>query len=323
MRDVEKPSQQSSYDFMNDSVATTGKIRRRSVWADVSPKDWRRLAIMLALLGALLTWELSDPQVGDFFQKHPLLGGVFTATLLSILTIGGFAALRSHWEAEKWRRLSALAVLSIAFDLTVMIDVFIWLVTGARPSDTVSPARRHHAELKAAIRTAGLQTLTEPDFGQLDYGTYEERLENLLRNEGWLRVALQEIDRYKAQHRRGIALWIPSMAFNPYAAAILDRVVAVNDFSSYVQKNLRARLSQIQETTTHEQLKQSWFDFLAESINLREELWTISRGRMSEWHVFRTLLPPDLREAMAQRDTLNITDILGQPFRRLPPTWTD
>lgn len=306
-------------DFVTGSVTSGTAVRRRSILADLGPRDWGRIGGLLVILAALMAWEFMDGRVGAFLSSHPLFGGIFTAVLLTVMTISGFEALRSHWEADKWRRLSTLAMLSIAYDLTIMIDVFIWLVTGARPTNTFSPSNENHSRLSAILRREGLPEMTDPDFGKINHKDYGKRLNSLVSNDDWLRLALSEIDLHKAQHRRSIALWVPSMAFNPHAAAVLDRVVAANDLSSHVQQHLR-RISDTTGASASGPLTESWFDFLGESISLREDLWAASRGRLIEWQIFRRLLPQSLQTEMSGRDTKDIREIIGEAFRQAPST---
>lgn len=285
---------------------------------DLRVRDWVLLIGLIVLLIALVIVESVNDAVAKYLSDHPLLTGVATALLLSAIAVGGLDALRAHWEAEKWRRLSSLALLSIANDITRVIDAFIWLVIGVKPVNSFSPSKAAHTELTIIRSREGLPVTHDPDFSKVEFGDYSSLLDRLVDDREWLLLANLEIDRAKARHRRSIALWVPSMLLNPSTVKVLARVVAFNDFLSQIQARLRIH-TDVLAPPSHEVLVDFWTKFLAEATSLREDLWATSRGRLSEWRDSRRLLPPEFQKELQSRDHEDVIDVVGRPFREALP----
>lgn len=94
---------------------------------------------LLTVLAALVLRELQDPEFAKSLADRPLLSGSIFTLLLSLMAYGGWNALRAHWDAERWRQLTSLAIVSMAHDITIVIDTCIWLVTGAKPFSSFTP----------------------------------------------------------------------------------------------------------------------------------------------------------------------------------------
>ncbi len=290
----------------------------RTFLQDLRARDWVLLIGLIVLLIALVIVESVNSEVATYLSDHPLLTGVATALLLSAIAVGGLDALRAHWEAEKWRRLSSLALLSIANDITRVIDAFIWLVIGVKPINSFSPSRAAHTELTTIRTGEGLPVTDDPDFSKVEFGDYSSMFGRLADNREWLLLSNLEIDRAKARHRRSIALWVPSMLLNPNTVKVLARVVAFNDFLSHIQARLRSH-NDVLSPQSHAVLVHSWTKFLAEATSLREDLWATSRGRLSEWQNSRRLLPPEFQKELQLRDQELVIDVVGLPFREASP----
>lgn len=259
----------------------------RSFISDLRTRDWLAFVILLVGLVALLVYENSNQAtVKEFIDNHQLLAAVGTASLLSLLTVLGVDALRAHWEAQKWRNLSNLAMLSIAFDVTVVLDVHIWLVTGTPPRSSFTPPGLTQRKLTLIRSRMLLPVNFDSDYSKVDSAEYEKSLRELARSKQWLRLAIDEIDRHKAEHRRRIALWIPSMTLNPDANEVLERVVALNERISDVQDELRKAL----KNDNLPPLISAWTALMDESMTLREDLWKASREPQPEWQEFRRIL---------------------------------
>lgn len=286
----------------------------RSFLRDLRFQDWLVLLGLLAVLAALILGEQRDAVFAQFLAGHALLSGFMLALLLSLIAIGGLDALRAHWEAERWRKLSSLAMLSIAYDVTIVVDTLIWLVIGVKPTGSFEPPESAHEELTHLRDHEGFPRTFDSDYGNVRYPSYSAILNKLADNPGWLKLANQEIDRAKVRHRRSVALWVPSMMLDPNTTDVMNRVAAFNEFLSYIQKNLRThRETGGQES--HSLLVGSWIDMLAEGISLREDLWATSRGRPEKPANDRKALPCEIQNEMQVRDAEQVRSVVVTPLR--------
>jgi hypothetical protein len=272
-------------------------------------------------LVALICIEDGSPTLAKGLSEHPLFTGIATTLIWSLVAVGGFQAFRVHWEAERWRRLSSLAMMSIAYDINHLVDVFIWLIIGVKPLPTSSyvPTDGAHSVLNS-IRLMVLEGEThtdDTDFSHVQSERYEKDLVSLAVNREWLMLANAEIDRAKVHQRRSIALWVPAMMLHQNATKVLARVVDLNDFMSDVQGSLRDQLV-CQSPETRDVLVDRWTQFMAEAVSLREDLRATSRGRENVLQESRKILPPKIQEEMKGRDDEQIHKVVAKPLRTPP-----
>lgn len=284
-----------------------------SFFEDLRPKDWTILTGLVAVVLGLIIWEASNPEVGKFLSSHPLLTAMGTAFLLSLIAIGGLDALRAHWEAERWRKLSSLAMLSIAYDVTRVRDVFIWLVIGIKPISSFTRSSEVQEELNSLRKSEGLSETHDADYGKVQYVDYAPMLKCLADNQIWQPLANVEIDRVKAYHRKCLALWVPSMILHPNTTRVLARVVELNESLSEIQGTLSDR-HRNRTLESHEILVTSWTGLLAEATSLREDLWAASRGCRAD-HDSRKILPLGIQREMERRDQDAIFKVVAKPLR--------
>lgn len=293
-------------------VATTAPPHQ-SFFEDLRLQDCFIVFGLFVVLLAVLIGEQLDPMFAKFLAEHPVFSAFIFTLLLTLIAWGGLDALRAHWEAEKWRKLSSLAMMSMAYDITVVIDTCIWLVVGVKPFSSFTPSDAAHDEL-TSIRTHGkLSKITDQDYGKITFEDHSTSLQSLTGHSGWLKLANLEVERAKVDHRRRIALWVPSMMLHPTATDVLGRVVAFNDFLSNIQDNLRIPPER-RTPQTHNDLVDSWTRFLAEAMSLREDLWATSRGRKDEWLSNRKLLPENIKKDMGLRDEKPVRDVVTRAF---------
>lgn len=285
----------------------------RSFLRDLRFQDWLVLLGLLTILAALLVGESRDAEFAKFLANRPLLSGFLLASLFALIALGGLDALRAHLEAERWRNLSSLAVLSIAHDITMVIDTFIWLVIGVKPRGSFEPSDSAQEELTDIRALEDLDQTDDADYNHVQYGKYSEILEKLVGNAKWRTLANLQIDGVKAGHRRSIALWVPSMMLDPNTTEVLSRVAGLNDFMSHIQKNLRNH--QDSSGPKSQDLVDSWMKFLAEATSLREDLWAISRGRPKKPPSSRNVLPDEIQMEMELRDKEPVRDVVARPLR--------
>lgn len=268
------------------------------------------LGLLLVLL-ALIDRELHDEEFAKSLADRPLLSSFIFTSLLSAMAFGGWNALRAHLEAEKWRKLSSLAMVSMAYDVTVVIDTCIWLLVGVKPFSSFTPSDAAQDKLTSIRTDRKCPQITDQDYGKITPEEYSKSLKNLTDHPGWLSLANLEVERAKVEHRRRIALWVPSMMLHPTATDVLGRIVALNDFLSHLQDNLR-RTPERRSEQTRKDLENLWF--LAEAMSLREDLWAVSRGRQEEWLSNRNPLPENIKEDMDRRDEKPVHDVVTRPF---------
>lgn len=285
----------------------------QSFFDDLRLRDCLIVLGLLLVLVALVDRELHDKEFAKFLADRPLLSASIFTALLSFMAYGGWNAVRAHWEAEKWRKLSSLAMVSMAYDITVVIDTCIWLVVGVKPFSSFTPSDAAHDKLTAIRTDKKCPLITDQDYGKIKFEAHSSSLVSLTDHPGWLNLANLEVERAKVDHRRRIALWVPSMMLHPTATEVLGRVVALNDFLSTIQDNLRTAPEKRKEQT-HKELVDLWTWFLAEAMSLREDLWAASRGRKEEWLSNRGLLPENIRTEMGLRDKKLVRDVVALPF---------
>lgn len=281
---------------------------------DLRKRDYLPVLGLLIVLAVLIYRELHDAEFAKSLADRPLLSASIFTLLLSLMAVGGWNAVRAHWEGEKWRKLSSLAMVSMAHDITVVIDTSIWLVVGVKPFSSFTPSDEAHDELTSIRTDEKCPHITDQDYGNITFMAHSGSLDSLADHPGWLNLANLEIERAKVGHRRRIALWVPSMMLHPTATDVLGRVIALNEFLSHIQDNLRIPPDR-RTPQTHRDLVNLWTRFLAEAMSLREDLWATSRGRKAEWLSNRNLLPDNIQVEMGFRDEEAVHEVVARPFR--------
>jgi hypothetical protein len=280
-------------------------------------KDWVRFALLVALVGAVLVVELMSGGLRDFYKERPLQAGVLTGLLLSIVAYFGFDAIRAELTQRRWAPLSRLALMWLASQTTILIDVALWLVTGQPPDNDARPDQATQDELIDIRARAGADAATKaPDLGQIKHDHYLRQLEILMRDPAWRAFARQQLDRWKWRNREGIATWAAAMLTTGESADVLNRLALLNEWISTVQESLRSPAPSPAKDPTS-----AWLEWHAEAVSLREDLVIASRGTLPpEWRDFRGALPQADRDALESRHGLQDSadgarTILRRPFK--------
>lgn len=299
--------------YEGQKEATTAPPHQ-SLIRDLRKRDCVIVLGLLTVLAALVLRELQDPEFAKALADRPLLSASVFTLLLSLMAYGGWNALRTHWDAERWRKLTSLAMVSMAHDITIVIDTCIWLVTGAKPFSSFTPPDTAHHHLSSIRTSEKCPEITDSDYGKINFLVHSTSLQRLTDNPEWRILANLEIERAKVGHRHSIARWVPSMMLHPTATDVLGRIVALNEFLSHLQDILRIPTDH-RDSQTHKDLIDSWTRFLAEAMSLREDLWATSRGRKREWLSNRNLLPENIQIEMGFRDKKPVRDVVTKPIR--------
>lgn len=142
----------------------------QSFFDDLRLRDCLIVLGLLLVLMALVDRELHDEKFAKSLADRPLLSASLFTILLSAMAYGGWNAVRAHWEAEKWRKLSSLAMVSMAYDITVVIDTCIWLVVGVKPFSSFTPSDAAHDKLTRIRTDKKCPQITDQDYGKINSG---------------------------------------------------------------------------------------------------------------------------------------------------------
>jgi hypothetical protein len=261
-------------------------------------RDWIRLGLVVLTIVLVLGIEAASGEVSGFYVDHPLQAGMLTGILLSVVALFGIDAVRADLNERRWQPLSRLALLSLAAQTTLLIDVALWLVTGQRPVNDARPDAEAQAELERLRLDAGLRPPPDrPDLGAVRYADYLGMLRTAAGDPGWRDFANRHLDRWKWRNRSGIAQWAAAMLTTGETSDVLNRLAMLNEWLSDVQHTLRPENHVDADLTAG-----LWLQWQAEAVSLREDLVRAARGDLpQEWQRFRLALPPEDREALAAR----------------------
>jgi hypothetical protein len=175
-------------------------------------KDWVRFGALGLLVVTVLAIELVSGGVRDFYIERPLQAGVLTGALLSVVAYFGFDAVRAELNERRWAPLSRLALLWLASQTTLLIDVALWLVTEQQPVNDARPDHATQARLADIRSAAGVDPPPhQTDLGQVEHDPYLRMLAQLIGDPAWRAFALEQLDRWKWRNRAGIATWAAAM----------------------------------------------------------------------------------------------------------------
>lgn len=281
-------------------------------------KDWVRFGFLGLLVLTVLAVELASGGVREFYAARPLQAGVLTGALLSVVAYFGFDAVRAELNERRWAPLSRLALLWLASQTTLLIDVVLWLVTAQRPSNDARPDNATQATLADIRSAAGVDAPpSQVDLGQVQHDPYRRMLEQLVPDPAWRTFAVEQLDHWKWRNRSGIATWAGPMLSTGESADVLNRLALLNEWLSDLQHALRAY-----PRVGRDEAVANWLSWQAEAVSVREDLVIASRGVLPpEWPAFRQALTPQDRDALQGRhDPAERPDqarrILREPFRR-------
>jgi hypothetical protein len=261
-------------------------------------RDWLRLGAVVALISLVLVLEASSRRVSEFYVDHPLQAGILSGILLSVVALFGIDAVRADLHERRWGPLSRLALLSLAAQTTLLIDVALWLATGQRPVNDARPVDSTHAELERIRQRAGLpDPPAKSDLGAVEYEAYDHMLRTAARDSAWRDFANGQLDRWKWRNRDGIARWAAAMLTTGETSDVLNRLARLNEWLSDVQHTLRPD-HHVDADSTAEQ----WLAWHAEAASLREDLVRAARDELpAEWTRFRRALPAADRDELECR----------------------
>jgi hypothetical protein len=156
--------------------------------------------------------ELLLGSLRDFYRDRPLQAGILTGLLLAGVAAFGVDAVRANLHERKWEPLSRLALIALGYSTTLLVDTFLWLVTGQLPTNDAAPYVNAQERLLAVRRQAGLPDPPDPpDLGAVRYEAYAAALTQLAADAEWRSLAQAALDRAKWRNRDGIAIWSASM----------------------------------------------------------------------------------------------------------------
>jgi hypothetical protein len=257
-----------------------------------------RLGSVLLAIVLVLTIEAASGDVSGFYVNHPLQAGLLTGILLSVAAVFGIDAVRTDLNERRWGPLSRLALLSLAAQTTLLIDVVLWLATGQKPSNEAEPDDRTQARLEEVRRQAGLSPAPAAhDLGAVQHETYREMLRTAAGNAAWRHFANGQLDHWKWRNRDGVARWAAAMLTTGETSDVLNRLAMLNEWLSDVQHTLRpGHHLDSDDTVGH------WLRWHAEAVSAREDLVRAARGTLSpEWARFRLALSTEDQAALARR----------------------
>jgi hypothetical protein len=136
---------------------------------------------------------------------------------------------QSGLVSRRWTPLSRLAMLSLAYQTTLLIDVALWLVTGRLPKNDARPAEAEARELESLRRSIGLPDPTSHDLGAVQFEEYAPQLEHLLTEPRWRTFAVHQMDVAKFRNRQGIGIWAAAMLTTSETADVLTRLADLNE----------------------------------------------------------------------------------------------
>ena len=281
-------------------------------------KDWVRFGVLALLVVVVLAVELVSGGVREFYAARPLQAGVLTGALLSVVAYFGFDAVRAELNERRWAPLSRLALMWLASQTTLLIDVALWLVTEQRPVNEAQPDDATQTRLADIRSAAGVDSPpAKVDLGQVQHGPYRQMLEQLMADRAWRAFALEQLDRWKWRNRAGIATWAAAMLTTGESADVLNRLALLNEWLSDLQHSLRS-----DPPVDRAEAVTNWLSWHAEAVSVREDLVIAGRGLLPpEWSAFRqALTATDRKELEGRHDPAERPDqarrILREPFRR-------
>jgi hypothetical protein len=279
-------------------------------------KDWQRLAALTAIVIAFLAVEMAFGGFREFYTQRPLQAGVLTGVLLATVAFFGFDAVRADLNERRWAPLSNLAMLSMAHQTTLLIDVALWLATGRPPVNEAAPSEPAQASLVQLRARVGLPT-TDGDVGGVGHAQYSAELEALLGTPAFRAFAGQQWDRWKWNNRAGVAQWAAAMLTTGETADVLNRLALLNEGISHLQRRLTAAAAEGPAAAVD-----TWLTWHAEAVSLREDLVRVARGSLDpDWTKFRGALRDcDRAELAEQRGGAQAAQgraVLSKPFRQV------
>jgi hypothetical protein len=278
-------------------------------------RDWVRLGGALLAILFVLGVEAVSGDVSRLFVDHPLLAGVVSGILLSIVAVFGIDAVRSDLHERRWGPLARLALLSLAAQTTLLIDVVLWLATGQQPSNEAEPDAGTQTRLTEIRHGAGLEPPpATSDLGAVRYEDYRAMLRRAADDPAWRAFANRQLDHWKWRNRDGISRWAAAMLTTGESSDVLNRLALLNEWLSDVQHTLRSRHHVDGDDTVAQ-----WMRWHAEAVSVREDLVRAARGALpEEWVRFRLALPEDDRDSLARRTAAARTGEAGRHLLTRP-----
>jgi len=278
-------------------------------------RDYFLLLIVLALVGLLFWADFNSKEFGDLDRDHPIVGSLFSGFLVAVTGVLVFDTVRMHLEKKKWKAVSNVALLALSHDLTLVIDVFLWLGSGRTPRSQIGVRPLHKVKMVRLRLRKLLKPSFDSDYGHLAYENYNQMLVKLVEDKAWCEVAEAEVSRSKDEHRQSVIRLLPAMFLTADAVGILNRVVLVNHWMTALHSNLNYLAKpEVRRRRDRRDLEQAigrdWMAFLAEAISLREDLWFMARPESLVGTNNRSVLHPRHRDKLNQRRPLN-----GESFR--------
>ncbi|MFD1149014.1 hypothetical protein [Saccharothrix hoggarensis] len=261
-------------------------------------QDWVRLLTFGGLVLVVVLVELASGTVREFYVEHPLQAGIATGAMLTIAVYFGLDAVRAELAQRRWNDLSLVAFKALASETTLVIDKFLWVASGAMPTNESRPSDADARKLRNTLRRHSLPGRPAVDIGGLKHKDYKKDLNTLFHDAGWRAFAEHQLDRSKWRNRQGIAVWAASMLATNESADVLNRMASLNEWISGVQAILKTP-----DPTRPQQLEQEWMDWLAEALSLREDLMRAAQHRIPEvYKDFREVLDKPQVTALAKHD---------------------
>ena len=239
--------------------------------------DYLLLLLVLAVVTALIWADFNIEWFRINDVEHPGVGALLAGFLVAATGILVFDTVRTHLANKRWKAVSDLTLLALSRELTVVIDVFLWLGSGRVPKSPIGVETHQQTRMVKIRKKLHLCTRQDPDYGTLAYDSYFGWLEALVEDTGWCDLAEDKVSRLKDQHRQSIVRLLPAMFLTSDAVGILNRVVLVNHWLSAIQSHLNNLAKNGVRVAVPEQVSTEWMAFLAEAISLREDLWFKAR----------------------------------------------
>jgi hypothetical protein len=271
---------------------------------NLRPRDAVRAIAILGGAAVLVVTELVSDELASFFVDHPLLAGLLSGIILSLIAYWIIDAVLAALHEKRWAPLSTLAFKALAGETTLLIDKMAWLATGIEPRNEAAPSAADRATLAGLHARNEVEPMGHADLGAIDYADYEPRLRRLVSDREWLGFAHDRLDAAKWRNRDGIAAWAGPMLSTGESSDVLNRLAGLNESFSTIQEWLRALRGQegYEELEASEaEASRLWFTVLAEAISVREDLFRTSGGFVQPWDKFRRALHPDDRKKAAER----------------------
>jgi hypothetical protein len=239
-------------------------------------RDYLLLLLVLGVVTALIWADFNIEWFRIKDVDHPGVGALLAGFLVAATGILVFDTVRTHLANKRWKAVSDLTLLALSRELTIVIDVLLWLGSGRLPKSPIGVETPQQTRMVKIRKKHHLCTWQDPDYGKLAYNSYFDWLEALAEDTDWCDLAEDKVSRLKDQHRQSIVRLLPAMFLTSDALGILNRVVLVNHWLSAIQSHLNA-LAKTRHVAVPEQVTTEWMAFLAEAISLREDLWFKAR----------------------------------------------